>query len=120
MTLIPKTKFIRSPDHLRFVANFPCIACQPRGFFDNLYAVQCGAVFSDAQAQAAHMRHIAECGMGLKPSDEWTLPLCTVDKRGCHEAHDTNPDLFWRGWVRDQCMRLAKESPDEKIRELLR
>lgn len=115
MTAIPKTQFIRSESHRKFVASFDCIACKPIGFFEMLELVS-PAYIDDAISQAAHMRHIAECGMGLKPSDEWTLPLCP----DCHQAHDAHPDLFWRRWLRDQvCMRLAKLSPDEKIREVV-
>ena len=120
MTLIPKTQFIRSENHLRFISGFDCIGCEPEGFFELLKNVeQSGTIFADVyqgRSQAAHMRHIAECGMGLKPSDEWTLSLCP----DCHRAHDAHPDLFWRGWLKDQvCMRLAKLSPDEKIREVV-
>ena len=117
MTLIPKTQFIRSESHRRFVASLPCVGHDPQGFYRLLQQWNCSnRVTRGAISQAAHMRHIAECGMGLKPSDEWTLPLCP----DCHRAHDAHPDLFWRGWLKDQvCMRLAKLSPDEKIREVV-
>lgn len=129
--LIPKTQFIRSESHRRFVANFCCIACDPGDFFEALDLGSWGPLRNQqawvsahlenpAISQAAHMRHLATCGMGIKPSDEWTLPLCTVDKMGHHEAHDADPKAFWDKWLRDQvCMRLAKLSPDEKIRSVV-
>ena len=54
----PKEKRIRDKAHLAFVANEPCLVCGRR------------------PAQAHHIRFAQPRGLGLKVSDEFTVPLC--------------------------------------------
>jgi len=75
--LIPKEQRIRDRDHLAFVASQPCLVCGRR------------------PAQAHHLRFAQPRGMGLKVSDEFTLPLCNTH----HDAvHRTGDERAW--WAR--------------------
>jgi hypothetical protein len=72
----------QSREHLAFVRSLPCLICGSR-----------------KNVQAAHIRASArqygkrETGMGEKPADHWTIPLCTH----CHaDQHKGNELHFWR------------------------
>ena len=67
--------------HLDFIRSLPCVCCR-----------------NDIQTEAAHLRSIDRkygkdiTGGGRKPSDRWTLPLCSK----CHsEQHAGNELAFW-------------------------
>jgi hypothetical protein len=76
--LIPKEKRIRDKAHLAFVANEPCLVCGRR------------------PAQAHHIRFAQPRGLGLKVSDEFTVPLCN----GHHDSlHRTGDERAW--WARN-------------------
>jgi hypothetical protein len=82
---IPKTGLPRAPQkrslrqhdrkHLEFIRTLPCIQC-----------------WRDDEVVAAHVRKGTDGGMGKKPSDKWTLPLCWL----CHRSqHDVGESWFW-------------------------
>jgi DNA recombination protein Rad52 len=74
---VPKEKRIRSKDHLEFVAAQPCLVCGRK------------------PAHAHHLRFAQPRAMGLKVSDEFTVPLCA----GHHDAlHRTGDERAW--WAR--------------------
>jgi hypothetical protein len=58
----------RSKAHLRFVAQHPCLIC--------------GRKPSDPH----HLRYMQPRGLGLKVSDEFTVPLCRVHHRAVHQT----------------------------------
>src|ERR1700680_3902897 len=63
--------------HLAFVANQPCLVCGRR------------------PAQAHHIRFAQPRALGLKVSDEFTVPLCN----GHHDSlHQTGDERAW--WAR--------------------
>jgi hypothetical protein len=69
----------RKPDYLALVRRLPCLAC------DN-----------DPAGEAAHLRVTAPgkpiTGTGIKPDDQWALPLC----HGCHmRQHAIGEVPFW-------------------------
>lgn len=65
---------VRSEKHRRFVASLPCVICDSN------------------QVQAAHIRANTGGGMGLKPGDDWCIPLCCR----CHaEQHRIGERKFW-------------------------
>ncbi len=66
----------RDPDHLRFVAASPCLACgrQP--------------------SQAHHLRFAQPRALGRKVSDEFTVPLCVTCHQQLHLAGDER--RWWR------------------------
>jgi hypothetical protein len=71
---IGETKRLRSKGHLRFVAQQPCLIC--------------GRVPSHAH----HIRYAQAKGLGLKVSDEFTVPLCAIHHT---ENHATGDERRW-------------------------
>jgi hypothetical protein len=65
---ISEPKRIRCKQHLRFVAREPCVICgrQP--------------------THAHHLRHAQPRGLGLKVSDEFTVPLCAIHHNDVHRV----------------------------------
>ena len=81
-----------------YVASKPCIIC---GGID---------------VQSAHIRY-SGAGMGMKPCDIFTTPLCIEHHR---EQHTKNEKMFWILYAINPIARaigFALESPDKKIRE---
>ena len=73
----PKDRRLRSKEHLAFVGKQPCLVCGRR------------------PAHAHHIRFAQPRAMGLKVSDEFTVPLCA----GHHDAvHKTGDERAW--WAR--------------------
>jgi hypothetical protein len=71
---ISEPRRLRDKSHLRFVAKQPCPICARR------------------PCDAHHMRFVQGRGLGLKVSDEFTVPLC----RGHHrEVHSTGSEPQW-------------------------
>jgi hypothetical protein len=61
--------------HLAFVRQLPCVACGRA-----------------APSEAAHVRSESDAGSGMKPSDRYSLPLCT----DCHALQHQFGELrFW-------------------------
>jgi hypothetical protein len=79
----------RDKGHLKFVASQPCLVC------------------GRTPADAHHLRFAQPRGMGLKVSDEFTVPLC----RSCHrQNHQVGDERSW--WK-------AKTSDPLKVAERL-
>ena len=57
----------RDPAHRRFVATLPCLIC------------------GRAPSQAHHLKFAQPRAVGMKVSDEWTVPLCGGHHRALHE-----------------------------------
>jgi hypothetical protein len=71
---IPEPRRVRNKVHLRLVAKQPCLICGRR------------------PCDAHHLRFAQPRGLGLKVSDEFTVPLC----RGHHrEAHRSGIETLW-------------------------
>lgn len=72
---------IKDDAHLDFIRSLPCVSCG-----DN------------TATEAAHLRSgnlrygKASTGMQEKPSDRWTLPLCSRDHRRQHQGNELE---FW-------------------------
>jgi Rad52/22 family double-strand break repair protein len=67
-------KRIRSKEHLRFVAEQPCLIC------------------GRSPSHAHHIRYAQPRGLGLKVSDEFTVPLCAIHHS---ENHATGDERHW-------------------------
>lgn len=81
-----------------YIASKPCLIC------------------SRIDVQAAHIRY-SGAGMGLKPCDVFTTPLCITHHQ---EQHTMNEKMFWLLYQINpiaRAMSFALESPDKKIRE---
>jgi hypothetical protein len=61
--------------HLAFIRALPCAACG-----------------TAAPSEAAHVRTGTDGGIGIKPSDRHTLPLCPADHQRQHKIGETS---FW-------------------------
>jgi hypothetical protein len=68
---------LRDKAHLKFVASQPCLVC------------------GRSPADAHHLRFTQPRGMGLKVSDEFTVPLCRVHHR---DLHNFGNEIAW--WER--------------------
>jgi hypothetical protein len=68
---------LRDKAHLKFVASQPCLIC------------------SRSPADAHHLRFTQPRAMGLKVSDEFTVPLCRIHHR---EVHGFGDEVAW--WER--------------------
>jgi len=74
MLTISEPKRFRSKENLRLVAQQPCLIC------------------GRSPAQAHHVRYAQSRGLGLKVSDEFTVPLCATDHS---ENHATGDERRW-------------------------
>ena len=71
---ISEPKRVRCKEHLRFVASQPCLIC------------------GRLPSQAHHVRYAGSRGLGLKVSDEFAVPLCTIRH---HHIHTTGREREW-------------------------
>jgi hypothetical protein len=71
---LSEPKRIRSKEHLRFVARQPCVIC------------------GRAPSHAHHVRFAQSKGLGLKVSDEFTVPLCAIHHQ---QNHTTGNERLW-------------------------
>jgi hypothetical protein len=71
----PKPDQRRRAQHLAFVRQLPCVACGKA-----------------APSEAAHVRSGSDGGAGMKPSDRYSVSLCT----SCHALqHEFGELTFW-------------------------
>jgi len=74
---LPEARRIRDRDHVKFVAQQPCLVCGRR------------------TADAHHLRFVQSRAMARKASDEFTVPLCRGHHREVHRSADEA--AWWRG-----------------------
>jgi hypothetical protein len=90
----------RCPAHRKFIRSLPCMACG-----------------SAPPSQCAHVRIGTDGGMGLKPSDRFSVPLCGA----CHaKQHRVGELTFFSGLRIDatySAMRLWTISGDTEAGE---
>jgi len=101
---------IRDEAHLNRIRALPCIIC-----------------FRAAPSEAAHVRYgepssgKRKAGVGEKPDDMWTLPLCAEHHRTGKDAqHGTNERAWWALHGIDPipiCKALAA-APPERFEEV--
>lgn len=82
----PKRKRLRDPAYLKSFRDAACIVCGAR----------------DGTVVGAHIRTGHEGGMGLKPDDDLTLPLCYR----CHMDQHDNPTPEW--WLEKVVKAIAR------------
>ena len=91
---IAELKRVRSKEHLKYVARQPCLICgrQP--------------------SHAHHVRFAQPKGVGLKVSDEFTVPLCAIHH---HENHTVgNERQWWQDRKLDPLM-VARKLWEERL-----
>jgi len=74
--LIPKNKPIRDKDHLAFVRKLPC----------------CVTLRNSEPCEAAHVRFHGNGGMGMKPGDNFVVPLSSEQHR---KQHAISESVYW-------------------------
>jgi len=85
---IPEPKRLRDKAHLKFVATQPCLVC--------------GRQPSDPH----HLRFAQPRAIGLKVSDEFTVPLC----RGHHrQLHQTSNEVAWWEDLQINAFEIARD-----------
>ena len=85
---IAEPKRLRDKAHLKFVASQPCLVC--------------GRQPSDPH----HLRFAQPRAIGLKVSDEFTVPLC----RGHHrELHQAGKEVAWWETLKINPIKIAKQ-----------
>ena len=85
--VIAEPKRIRDKAHLRFVASQPCLIC--------------GRQPSDPH----HLRFSQPRALGLKVSDEFTVPLCRGHHRQLHQAGN---EVAWWGKLQINALEMAQ------------
>src|SRR5262249_17453361 len=85
---IAEPKRLRDKTHLKFVASQPCLVC--------------GRQPSDPH----HLRFAQPRGMGLKVSDEFTVPLCRGHHRQLHQAGN---EVTWWENLQIDALAMAKD-----------
>lgn len=105
----PKQGRVVDKAHLAFIRRLPCLVCCAEGLSDAAHIR-----FGDVERGKPHG------GMGMKPDDKWTVPLC----RDCHQKqHSQNERAFWDKCVIDvlhAAEQLHAHSGDElKARALI-
>jgi len=78
---IPEPRRIRDPEHLRFVAEQPCMIC------------------GREPCEAHHLRYVQPRALGRKSSDAYTVPLCALHHRELHARG--NERAWWSAKGRD-------------------
>ena len=73
-------------NHLAFVRQLPCVVCGKA-----------------APSEAAHVRSGSDGGAGIKPSDHYSLALCT----GCHALQHEFGELRFRSTLRIDPLNVA-------------
>jgi hypothetical protein len=107
---IGEPKRIRSKEHLRFVASQPCLIC------------------GRSPAHAHHIRFAQAKGVGLKVSDEFTVPLCATHHSENHrtgsetkwwEAYKIEPlSIAHELWAKSQQLQVAPTVADANAQDL--
>jgi DNA recombination protein Rad52 len=93
---ISEPKRIRSKEHLRFVAQRPCLVC------------------GRTPSHAHHVRYAQPRGLSLKVSDEFTVPLCAIHHS---ENHATGDERRWWDERKIDPLTCAKELWEHGLRK---
>ena len=89
---LPEPKRRRDNSHLRFIASQPCIVC--------------GRHPSDPH----HLRFAQPRALGVKVSDEFTVPLCRVHHKQLHQAGN---EVAWWHKIKIDALRIAGQFWEE-------
>jgi hypothetical protein len=84
---LPEPKRRRDKSHLRFVASQPCLVCGRR------------------PSDPHHLRFAQPRALGLKVSDEFTVPVCRTHHR---QLHQTGDEVSWWNGVKIDALLAAR------------
>ena len=85
---LPKERRVRNKEHLKFVARQPCLICGRR------------------PTHAHHVRFAQRRALGMKVSDEFVVPLCSVHHDALHRVGDERK--WWAGHAIDPLAKAAE------------
>lgn len=91
----PEPRRIRDKDHLKFVAQQPCLVC-------NRYP-----------CDAHHLRFAQPRAIGMKVSDEFTVSLCRIHDR---QLHDAGNEVAWWEDLEVNALEIARVLWEESHR----
>lgn len=91
---------IRSPGHLAWVRGFECSVINRRA------AHECFG-----RSEAAHVRTGTDGGTGLKPGDNWVIPLCSEAHREQHQIGEAAFERLYGIDMKAIASALWKRSP---------
>ena len=63
------------------------------------------------KVEAAHVRRGTDGGMGVKPSDIWTIPLCSMSHKWSHDNGEAALERLFRVNLKEIAEGLARLSP---------
>lgn len=92
MTACPKNPPVRDHDYLEFMRSLNCSYSGKYG--------PCGG-----EIVAAHIRMGGGAGMGMKPSDNRTIPLC----HSCHSLQHQRGEMWFHGQYFQDACRLSAD-----------
>lgn len=96
---------IRSSIHRRFLRTFICAVFNNDGTCDERHA-----------PDVAHVRTPNNAGMGRKPSDEWSVPLCRTHHRRAHQIGDKAFEIERGISLIEKAKEFARASRDPAIK----
>ena len=93
------------PRHRKFIRSLAC----------SVASLTC-----TSRIECAHVRHETDGGTGLKPSDWWTIPLCSWHHGVQHTLGESTFEK--RYWINMKAIALglARQSPDQDMRRIMR
>lgn len=87
---------VRCPAHLAWVRGHQCAA---------------GGDDCEGKIEAAHVRTGTNGGMGKKPGDDWTIPLCSYHHRAQHNVGEAEFERVFEIDMKKIAQALARRSP---------
>lgn len=88
---------VRCPGHLKWIRGHECAIASKH---------DCAG-----RIEAAHVRSGTDGGLGVKPSDYWTLPLCSDAHRRQHDIGEKQFEREFEINMKDIAKRFAAASP---------
>jgi hypothetical protein len=104
------------PKHLRFVRGFKCLACEKEPPPEEYLIAN---IVRPHPIEAAHVRTGTGGGMGLKPPDWWTIPLCPAHHDEQHKIGERAFEEKYGFDMKEQAHKLADRSPDKDMRQTM-
>ena len=92
----------RNPSHLKWVRGHECAIAGDSGH-------TCGG-----RIEAAHVRTGTDGALGVKPSDRFAIPLCSVAHRAQHAIGEAAFERRWRIKMREIADDLYRRSPHRR------
>lgn len=101
------------PRHRRYIRTLTCVV-------PGCTEVRWPPVALGAVVECCHLRMGTDGGAGMKPTDWWTFPACSVHHA---EQHRIGEPAFQRKYALDLraiCLGLARESTDLDMRKVMK